>query len=48
MYWAFKDWLKSPCDCTLKTWKKLIKRIRNVDELYAAADRIHKNMFRDK
>jgi len=44
----FKDWLESPRGCTPKTWKKLIERIKNVDKLYAAADRIQKKLLGDK
>ena len=44
----FEDWLEFPRSCTPKTWKTLIERIRNVDELYAAADRIQKKLLGDK
>ena len=44
----FEDWLESPRGCTPKTWKKLIERIRDVDELYAAAERIQKSLLGDK
>ena len=44
----FEDWLESPHGCTPKTWGTLIVRIRDVDELYAAANRIQKNLLGTK
>ena len=38
----FEDWLTTPHGCTPKTWGTLIARIRNVDDLFAAAERITK------
>ena len=44
----FKDWLETPHGCSPKTWGKLIERIRDVDELYAAADRIQERLLEPK
>ena len=44
----FEDWLKTPHGCTPKTWGTLIKRIKDVDELYAAADQIQKEILGGK
>ena len=44
----FEDWLKTSNGCTPKTWGTLIKRIRDVDELYAAAERIQKKILGGK
>ena len=41
----FKDWLETPHGCTPKTWGKLLERIRDVDKLYEAANRIQKKLL---
>ena len=43
-----QDWLETNHGCTPKTWGKLIEKIQDVDELYAAADRIKKSLLEDK
>ena len=35
-----QDWLETNHGCTPKTWGKLLERIKDVDELHAAAERI--------
>ena len=39
-----QNWLETSHGCTPKTWEKLLERIEDVDELYAAAERIKKKM----
>ena len=36
----FSDWLTTDHGCTPKTWGKLLERIKDVDELKAAAENI--------
>ena len=36
----FKDWLTTDNGCTPKTWKKVIERIKAVDNLVAATENI--------
>ena len=38
----FKTWLNTDNSCKPKTWQKLLERIKEVTELYAAAERIEK------
>ena len=40
-----ENWLDTPYGCTPKTWGKLIERISDVDELYAAAERIQEKLL---
>ena len=40
-----QDWLDTNHGCTPKTWEKLLERIKDVDELYAAAERIKEGLF---
>ena len=44
----FQDWLETSHGCTPKTWRKLLERIKDVDELYAAADRIKEKLLEAK
>ena len=43
-----QDWLDTNHGWTPKTWEKLLERIKDVDQLYAAADRIKEGLLRDK
>ena len=40
----FKTWLTTDNGCKPKTWQKLLERIKEVNELYAAAERIKKTL----
>ena len=40
-----QDWVDTNHGCTPKTWEKLFERIKDVDELYAAAERIEEGLF---
>ena len=44
----FEDWLSGSRGCTPKTWGKLLERIRQVDELHAAAGDIKKQLLGSK
>ena len=44
----FEDWLSGSRGCTPKTWEKLLERIREVDELHAAAGDIEKQLLGNK
>ena len=37
-----QDWLETNHGCAPKTWGKLVEKIKDVDELYAATERIKK------
>ena len=43
-----QDWLDTSHGCTPKTWEKLLERIKDVDELYAAAERIKESLLGTK
>ena len=40
-----QDWLETNHGCTPKTWEKLFERIKDVNELYAAVERIQENLL---
>ena len=40
----FEDWLTTEQGCTPKTWQTLLQRIKQIDELTAAADNIKKQL----
>ena len=44
----FEDWLATNHGCTPKTWQKLLERIKEVPKLYAAEERIKKNLLGGK
>ena len=40
----FVSWLTTDKGCKPKTWRKLLERIKEVNELYAAAEHIEKTL----
>ena len=43
-----QDWLETNHGCTPKTWEKLLEKIKDVDELYSAAEHIQENLLEAK
>ena len=44
----FEDWLTTGRGCTPKTWQTLLQRIKQINELTAAAEEIEKELINCK
>ena len=44
----FKDWLETNNGCTPKTWQTLLEKIKKVEKLFAASERIEEKLKAEK